>query len=256
MSLKITVSHVEMEGSKRLLIWSNCRLCLCCRWRWREDDLAAEDMTNIIKIHNKNNEQAWQEILKWEAMHAGWVQKLSHLLTILRQMYNCYFVYWQLDILFVFDIHTCSLSGLYAVHTDWASSWQYVISDTSHITRLRQHFSQISVSTQHLLELKVCHNKSLQYAFSWSSQLQWLCSKPAVWMHFLFEYSICFSLAGNVHVGRLWRDLVVKPKSSRPGLAFATGWGELLYPQYAWVWVHNWGVHIYELCFICSDNKI
>ncbi|KAM3860450.1 holocytochrome c-type synthase [Diretmus argenteus] len=39
-------------------------------WRWREDDLAPQDMTNIIKIHNRNNEQAWQEILKWEALHA------------------------------------------------------------------------------------------------------------------------------------------------------------------------------------------
>lgn len=44
---------------------------LCRRWRWRDDELAADDMSNIIKIHNKNNEQAWQEILKWEAMHAG-----------------------------------------------------------------------------------------------------------------------------------------------------------------------------------------
>ncbi|XP_034416327.1 cytochrome c-type heme lyase isoform X2 [Cyclopterus lumpus] len=41
-------------------------------WRWREDDLGAQDMTNIIKIHNTNNEQAWQEILKWEALHAGY----------------------------------------------------------------------------------------------------------------------------------------------------------------------------------------
>ncbi|XP_035986150.1 cytochrome c-type heme lyase isoform X4 [Fundulus heteroclitus] len=39
-------------------------------WRWRDDDLAPHDMTNIIKIHNQNNEQAWQEILKWEALHA------------------------------------------------------------------------------------------------------------------------------------------------------------------------------------------
>ncbi|KAJ8279157.1 hypothetical protein COCON_G00062230 [Conger conger] len=39
-------------------------------WRWKEDDLAPQDMSNIIKIHNKNNEQAWQEILKWEALHA------------------------------------------------------------------------------------------------------------------------------------------------------------------------------------------
>lgn len=27
-------------------------------------------MDNIIKIHNANNEQAWQEVLKWEALHA------------------------------------------------------------------------------------------------------------------------------------------------------------------------------------------
>uniref|UniRef100_A0A3B5BB33 Holocytochrome c-type synthase n=1 Tax=Stegastes partitus TaxID=144197 RepID=A0A3B5BB33_9TELE len=40
-------------------------------WRWRDDDLAAQDMTNIIHIHNRNNEQAWQEILKWEALHAA-----------------------------------------------------------------------------------------------------------------------------------------------------------------------------------------
>lgn len=30
-------------------------------------------MTNIIKIHNQNNEQAWKEILKWEALHATYV---------------------------------------------------------------------------------------------------------------------------------------------------------------------------------------
>lgn len=30
-------------------------------------------MTNIIKIHNQNNEQAWKEILKWEALHAMYV---------------------------------------------------------------------------------------------------------------------------------------------------------------------------------------
>ncbi|XP_062338403.1 holocytochrome c-type synthase-like [Osmerus eperlanus] len=38
-------------------------------WRWKEDDLGQKDMSNIIKIHNRNNEQAWQEILKWEALH-------------------------------------------------------------------------------------------------------------------------------------------------------------------------------------------
>ncbi|KAG5850551.1 holocytochrome c-type synthase isoform X1 [Anguilla rostrata] len=39
-------------------------------WRWKDDELAPQDMSNIIKIHNQNNEQAWQEILKWEALHA------------------------------------------------------------------------------------------------------------------------------------------------------------------------------------------
>ncbi|XP_026870928.2 cytochrome c-type heme lyase [Electrophorus electricus] len=40
-------------------------------WRWKDDNLSPDDMTNIIKIHNRNNEQAWNEILKWEALHAG-----------------------------------------------------------------------------------------------------------------------------------------------------------------------------------------
>lgn len=40
-------------------------------WRWKDDDLSPDDMTNIIKIHNRNNDQAWEEILKWEALHAG-----------------------------------------------------------------------------------------------------------------------------------------------------------------------------------------
>lgn len=39
-------------------------------WRWKSDDLAPKDMDDIIKIHNANNEQAWQEVLKWEALHA------------------------------------------------------------------------------------------------------------------------------------------------------------------------------------------
>lgn len=39
-------------------------------WRWRDDDLKQKDMDDIIKIHNANNEQAWLEVLKWEALHA------------------------------------------------------------------------------------------------------------------------------------------------------------------------------------------
>lgn len=47
-------------------------------WRWNEGDIENHDMTNIIKIHNANNEQAWQEILKWEIIHAKYVVLLNN----------------------------------------------------------------------------------------------------------------------------------------------------------------------------------
>ncbi len=31
-------------------------------WRWKDDDLSPQDMDNIIKIHNANNEEAWREV--------------------------------------------------------------------------------------------------------------------------------------------------------------------------------------------------
>lgn len=40
-------------------------------WKWKDDDLSPQDMDSIIKIHNSNNEEAWREVLKWEALHAG-----------------------------------------------------------------------------------------------------------------------------------------------------------------------------------------
>lgn len=39
-------------------------------WRWKDEDIRQKDMEDIIRIHNANNEQAWQEVLKWEALHA------------------------------------------------------------------------------------------------------------------------------------------------------------------------------------------
>lgn len=39
-------------------------------WRWKDDDLNQDDMNHIIRIHNVNNEEAWREVLKWEALHA------------------------------------------------------------------------------------------------------------------------------------------------------------------------------------------
>jgi len=40
-------------------------------WKWKDEDVSQKDMDDIIKIHNANNEQAWQEVLKWEALHAN-----------------------------------------------------------------------------------------------------------------------------------------------------------------------------------------
>lgn len=39
-------------------------------WKWKDDDIKQKDMSAIINIHNANNEQAWREVLKWEALHA------------------------------------------------------------------------------------------------------------------------------------------------------------------------------------------
>ncbi|EFN87715.1 cytochrome c-type heme lyase isoform X2 [Harpegnathos saltator] len=39
-------------------------------WRWEDSDITPQIMDVIVKIHNVNNEQAWKEVLKWEALHA------------------------------------------------------------------------------------------------------------------------------------------------------------------------------------------
>ncbi|XP_068604144.1 holocytochrome c-type synthase-like [Brachionichthys hirsutus] len=67
-------SHIPRHSTEKKWVYPSEQMfwnaMLRKGWRWRDDDLEAADMTNIIKIHNKNNEQAWQEILKWEALHA------------------------------------------------------------------------------------------------------------------------------------------------------------------------------------------
>lgn len=40
-------------------------------WKWKKEDIQQKDMNDIIKIHNANNEEAWQEVLKWEALHCN-----------------------------------------------------------------------------------------------------------------------------------------------------------------------------------------
>ena len=31
-------------------------------WRWKDDDVTPDTMASIIRIHNANNEEAWQEV--------------------------------------------------------------------------------------------------------------------------------------------------------------------------------------------------
>lgn len=39
-------------------------------WRWKDEEgMSPETMAHIIHIHNNNNEAAWEEVLKWEALH-------------------------------------------------------------------------------------------------------------------------------------------------------------------------------------------
>lgn len=38
-------------------------------WRWEPEDIKQQDMSAIISIHNRNNEEAWEEVLKWERLH-------------------------------------------------------------------------------------------------------------------------------------------------------------------------------------------
>ncbi|XP_029954930.1 holocytochrome c-type synthase isoform X1 [Salarias fasciatus] len=75
LSLKREESTIPRHGAEKNWVYPSEQMfwnaMLRKGWRWRDDDLAADDMTNIIKIHNRNNEQAWEEILKWEALHAG-----------------------------------------------------------------------------------------------------------------------------------------------------------------------------------------
>ncbi|XP_005105941.1 cytochrome c-type heme lyase [Aplysia californica] len=39
-------------------------------WRWKDAEIEQKDMDHIINIHNANNELAWREVLKWEALHS------------------------------------------------------------------------------------------------------------------------------------------------------------------------------------------
>lgn len=69
-----TIPKVTEDGSKDFWVYPSQQMfwnaMLRKGWRWKEEEIKQEDMGHIIKIHNANNEQAWQEVLKWEALHA------------------------------------------------------------------------------------------------------------------------------------------------------------------------------------------
>ena len=46
-------------------------MCSCVGkgWNWKDWDMKREDMKHIIELHNRNNDAAWNEVLKWEVMH-------------------------------------------------------------------------------------------------------------------------------------------------------------------------------------------
>lgn len=69
-----TIPKVTEDGSKDFWVYPSQQMfwnaMLRKGWRWKDEDIEQKDMGHIIKIHNANNEQAWQEVLKWEALHA------------------------------------------------------------------------------------------------------------------------------------------------------------------------------------------
>ncbi|KAG9264797.1 cytochrome c-type heme lyase-like [Astyanax mexicanus] len=73
LSVKREESNIPRGGSEQNWVYPSEQMfwnaMLRKGWRWREQDISQKDMSNIITIHNQNNEQAWKEILRWEALH-------------------------------------------------------------------------------------------------------------------------------------------------------------------------------------------
>ncbi|XP_055643048.1 holocytochrome c-type synthase [Toxorhynchites rutilus septentrionalis] len=69
-----TIPKVTEDGRQEFWVYPSQQMfwnaMLRKGWRWQKDDIQPKDMDDIIRIHNANNEQAWQEVLKWEALHA------------------------------------------------------------------------------------------------------------------------------------------------------------------------------------------
>ena len=66
-----TCSYRSVEAACSVLTCVEPPLVLYLQgWNWKQWDMKQEDMSHIIAIHNRNNEEAWREVLKWEALHA------------------------------------------------------------------------------------------------------------------------------------------------------------------------------------------
>lgn len=69
-----TIPKVTEDGSQQFWQYPSQQMfwnaMLRKGWRWKNEDVSQKDMGDIIRIHNANNEQAWREVLKWEALHA------------------------------------------------------------------------------------------------------------------------------------------------------------------------------------------
>ncbi|GAB0087575.1 Cytochrome c heme lyase [Sergentomyia squamirostris] len=68
-----SIPKVTEDGSKDFWVYPSQQMfwnaMLRKGWRWKKEDIKQKDMEHIIRIHNANNEQAWREVLKWEALH-------------------------------------------------------------------------------------------------------------------------------------------------------------------------------------------
>lgn len=74
---QLYLNHLLSPETKHFTTWPPVRVMIRDKillyilgWRWKESDVNPKVMENIINIHNANNELAWREILKWEALHA------------------------------------------------------------------------------------------------------------------------------------------------------------------------------------------
>ncbi|XP_055677149.1 holocytochrome c-type synthase [Lutzomyia longipalpis] len=68
-----SIPKVTEDGGKEFWVYPSQQMfwnaMLRKGWRWKKGDIEQKDMADIIRIHNANNEQAWREVLKWEALH-------------------------------------------------------------------------------------------------------------------------------------------------------------------------------------------